>query len=190
MTCFAVVWTTLVCDDKCSILSSYVPNAICNLIPGQLQHIFSSIMTLNNWKKGCRNAMLHFQMTFLLPSTSYLLKLPNIRMDNHPGALCCYARGSQVGVVFYIYVSLLCGRMWVESQTISTWFEGFSPGNPVFLPLHNSTPSQKRLVGVLCSRIMHDRLKAAMHEADPVWAAPFPSQPPGLPVRVTRRHCL
>ena len=38
---------------------------------------FSSIMTLNNWKKDCRKAKLHFQMTFSLPSTSCLLKLPN-----------------------------------------------------------------------------------------------------------------
>ena len=38
---------------------------------------FSTIMTLNNWKNDCRNAKLHFQMTFSLPSTSCLLKLPN-----------------------------------------------------------------------------------------------------------------
>ena len=37
---------------------------------------FLSIMTLNNWKNDCRNAMLHFQMTFSLPSKSCLLKLP------------------------------------------------------------------------------------------------------------------
>ena len=34
MTCFAVVWTTLAYDDKCSNLSSYVPSAGSNLIPG------------------------------------------------------------------------------------------------------------------------------------------------------------
>ena len=34
MTCFAVVWTTSAYDDKCSILSSYVPSAGSNLIPG------------------------------------------------------------------------------------------------------------------------------------------------------------
>ena len=28
----------------------YVPSAGSNLIPGKLEHIFSSIMTLNNWK--------------------------------------------------------------------------------------------------------------------------------------------
>ena len=32
MTCFAVVWTTRAYDDKCSILSSFVPGS--NLIPG------------------------------------------------------------------------------------------------------------------------------------------------------------
>ena len=32
MTCFAVVWTTWAYDDKCSILSSYVPSAGSNLI--------------------------------------------------------------------------------------------------------------------------------------------------------------
>ena len=34
MTCFAVVWTTWAYDDKCSILSSYVPSTGFNLIPG------------------------------------------------------------------------------------------------------------------------------------------------------------
>ena len=34
MTCFAVVWKTWAYDDKCSILSSYVPSAGSNLIPG------------------------------------------------------------------------------------------------------------------------------------------------------------
>ena len=34
MTCFAVVWTTWAYDDKCSILSSYVPTAGSNLISG------------------------------------------------------------------------------------------------------------------------------------------------------------
>ena len=34
MTCFAVVWTTWAYDDKCSILSSYVPSVGSNLIPG------------------------------------------------------------------------------------------------------------------------------------------------------------
>ena len=38
---------------------------------------FSTIMTLNNWKNDWRNAKLHFQMTFSLPSTLCLLKLPN-----------------------------------------------------------------------------------------------------------------
>ena len=36
---------------------------------------FSSMMTLNIWKY-CRNAKLHFHMTFSVPSTSCLLKLP------------------------------------------------------------------------------------------------------------------
>ena len=39
---------------------------------------FSSITTLNNLKIDCRNAKLHFQMTFSLPSPSYLLKLPSM----------------------------------------------------------------------------------------------------------------
>ena len=34
MTYFAVVWTTLAYDDKCSNLSSYVSSAGSNLIPG------------------------------------------------------------------------------------------------------------------------------------------------------------
>ena len=34
MTSFAVVWTTWAYDDKCSILSYYVPSAGSNLIPG------------------------------------------------------------------------------------------------------------------------------------------------------------
>ena len=34
MTSFAGVWTTLVYDDKCSILSTYVPSTASNLIPG------------------------------------------------------------------------------------------------------------------------------------------------------------
>ena len=42
MTCFAVVWTTCAYDDKCSILSTYVPSAGSNLIPGYLEHIFQA----------------------------------------------------------------------------------------------------------------------------------------------------
>ena len=34
ITCFAVVWTKWAYDDKCSILSSYLWSAGCNLIPG------------------------------------------------------------------------------------------------------------------------------------------------------------
>ena len=41
MTCFAVVWTMLAHDDKCSILS-YVPSAGSNLIPGLIEHIFQA----------------------------------------------------------------------------------------------------------------------------------------------------
>ena len=36
---------------------------------------FASLMTLSNWKNDCRNSKLHFQKTFTLWSTSYLLKL-------------------------------------------------------------------------------------------------------------------
>ena len=50
MTSFAGVLTTWAYDDKCSILSSYVPSACCNLIPGLVRSHFSSMMTLNNWK--------------------------------------------------------------------------------------------------------------------------------------------
>ena len=35
---------------------------------------FASVMILNNWKNYCGNAKLHFQVTFLLSSTSSLLK--------------------------------------------------------------------------------------------------------------------
>ena len=42
-------WTTWADDDKCSILSSYVPSAGSNLIPGFRTH-FASIMTLNNYE--------------------------------------------------------------------------------------------------------------------------------------------
>ena len=42
MTCFGVVWTTWAYDDKCSILSSHVPSAGSNLIPGWLEHIFQA----------------------------------------------------------------------------------------------------------------------------------------------------
>ena len=42
MSCFAVVWTTWAYDDKCSILSSYVPSAGSKLIPGQLEDIFQA----------------------------------------------------------------------------------------------------------------------------------------------------
>ena len=38
--CSTVVWTTWAYDDKCSILSSYVPSAASSSIPGQLEHIF------------------------------------------------------------------------------------------------------------------------------------------------------
>ena len=43
ITCFAIVWTTSAYDDKCSILSSYVPSAGSYLIPGQLEHIFHAL---------------------------------------------------------------------------------------------------------------------------------------------------
>ena len=42
MTCSAVVRTTGAYDDKCSILSSYVPSAASNLILEQLEHIFQA----------------------------------------------------------------------------------------------------------------------------------------------------
>ena len=42
MTCLAVVWTTWAYNDKCSILSSYVPSASSNFIPGYLEHIFQA----------------------------------------------------------------------------------------------------------------------------------------------------
>ena len=45
---------------------------------------FSSMMTLNNL--DCRSAKLHFQMTFSLPSTSCLLKLPNITVNKLKGS--------------------------------------------------------------------------------------------------------
>ena len=41
MTCFAVVWTMLAYDVKCSILSC-VPSAGSNLIPGLIEHIFQA----------------------------------------------------------------------------------------------------------------------------------------------------
>ena len=75
MTCFAVVWTTRAYDDKCSILSSYYPSAGSHLIPGQLEDIFKH-NDFEQLKNDCRNAKLHFQMTFSLSSTSCLLKLP------------------------------------------------------------------------------------------------------------------
>ena len=50
MTCFAVVWTTWTYDDKCSILSSYVPSAGSDLTSRIVRTHFSSIMSLNNWK--------------------------------------------------------------------------------------------------------------------------------------------
>ena len=48
MTCFAVVWTTWAHDQKCSILSSYVPSTDSN--SWMVRTHFSSMMTLNNWK--------------------------------------------------------------------------------------------------------------------------------------------
>ena len=42
MTCFALVRTTWTNDDKCSILSSYVPSAGSKLISGQLEDIFQA----------------------------------------------------------------------------------------------------------------------------------------------------
>ena len=125
MTCFAVVWTTWAYDDKCSILSSNVPSAGSNLIPGWLEHILSlihiseptrrvvisyAVFCLKNvvhtpaklviprrgknenvYKmsknekctcKACKNTVFHCQICkfgrFLLPSSSWFLKLPNI----------------------------------------------------------------------------------------------------------------
>ena len=75
MTCFSVVWTTWAYVDSCSILSSYVPSAGSKSIPEQLEDIFQAkwLRIIEKWK-----AKLHFQMTFSLPSTSCLLKLPTI----------------------------------------------------------------------------------------------------------------
>ena len=47
---FAVVWTTWACDDRCSVLYSYLWRAGSNLIPGVVRTHFASIMTLNNWE--------------------------------------------------------------------------------------------------------------------------------------------
>ena len=38
---------------------------------------FASAMTLNKFRNDCRNAKLHFQITFSLLSTSSLFKLPS-----------------------------------------------------------------------------------------------------------------
>ena len=65
-------------DDECSILSSYVPSAGSNLIPGQLEHIFQAwwLWIIEKW---LQKREVNFQMTFSLPSTPCLLKLPIVR---------------------------------------------------------------------------------------------------------------
>jgi len=40
--------------------------------------------------------------------------------STNPGGPVLYALGSQVGVVFYIFASHLCNRMWAEFQLTST----------------------------------------------------------------------
>ena len=75
MTFFAVVWTTWAYNDKCSILSC--PKRWFQFKSRIVKAHFSGIMTLNTWKMiADGNAKRQFQMTFSLPSTSCLLKLP------------------------------------------------------------------------------------------------------------------
>ena len=77
MTCFAVVaWTMSAHDDKFSILYS-CPNCWFQFNSRIVRKHFSSIMTVNNWKM-IAEMQLHFQMTFWLPLTSCVLKLPII----------------------------------------------------------------------------------------------------------------
>ena len=83
--------------------------------------------------------------------TEVLLSRVNIRMGNHPCVPVLYAWGSQFGVAFYVYASLLCDRTWVQFMSISTWLQCFSPGTLVFLPLQKSTFSQKHLVFWYCA---------------------------------------
>ena len=49
MTCFAVLWTTWVHDDKFSILSCYVQNRWYQFNSGILRILCASIMPWNNW---------------------------------------------------------------------------------------------------------------------------------------------
>ena len=66
-------------DDKCSILSSYVPSTGSNLISGQLEHILS-IMTVNSWKMiaEARSYISRWRSCF---RRRRLLKLPNVCRD-------------------------------------------------------------------------------------------------------------
>ena len=115
-------------------------------------------------------------------------------MGNYLGVHVLYALGSQVGIVFYIWVSHLCDHIWLSfspSQLIWGFFSGYSS----FPPSPKLTSSQKHLAWVLCSGIMHDHLAAArgtfdMHSAHPIWAVPFTIQPLGLQLRVISRTLL
>ena len=72
MTRFAATWTTWVYDDKCLILSCYIPKAINSRIAWS--HFASLMTSSNSVRNNCRNAKLHFQKTFSLWLMPYLLK--------------------------------------------------------------------------------------------------------------------
>ena len=66
-------WTTWAYHDKFSIV--FLPLRRWFQFNSRIVRTqFASVMILNNWKNDCSNAKLHFQVTFLLSSTSSLLK--------------------------------------------------------------------------------------------------------------------
>ena len=86
MTCFAVVWTTWASDDKCSNLCSYFWSTDSTLIPGWLEHILQSVMTLNNWE-------------VIAETRSYMFRWPS-RCCRHR---VCFSKVTRLQVVLMVY---------------------------------------------------------------------------------------
>ena len=72
-----VLWKTWTYDDKCSFLSLNMDKALKNLTPGKVAY-FSRIERFQTDEIKFERTQIHFLGMFSLPSSSLLLKLPNL----------------------------------------------------------------------------------------------------------------
>ena len=130
MTCFAVVWTTWAYDDKCSVLSYFVPSAGSRL--RIVRTHFSSIMTLNNlemiaetrsyilrWRSRFRRRRVclpivygHFFVTCLCLYLDQGLNLANF---SRAGLKMCFVTPEQKFFYGQLFIPWLC-QVCIESK--------------------------------------------------------------------------